>query len=85
MLGKSTSSHQINLSMSHWLTWTLLGKEKSDQGHNLPLTQISRYQLDLQVTHNLAAIRSNTNKHGTGKINITPNIRTNYISMIYAS
>jgi hypothetical protein len=24
------------------------------------------------VTRNLAAIRSNTNKHGIGKINITP-------------
>jgi hypothetical protein len=29
------------------------------------------------VTRNLAASRSNTNKHGTDKINITPNIRTN--------
>jgi hypothetical protein len=30
------------------------------------------YQLGLQVTHNLPAIRSNTNKHGIGKINVTP-------------
>jgi hypothetical protein len=69
MLEKPIRSHQINLSMSLWLTWKLLGKEKSDQGHNLLVTQISRYQLGLQVTHNLAAIRSNTNKHGIGKIN----------------
>jgi hypothetical protein len=30
--------------------------------------------LALQVTRNLAASRSNTNKHGIDKINITPNI-----------
>jgi hypothetical protein len=32
------------------------------------------------VTRDLAASRSNTNKHGIDKINITPNIRTNYMS-----
>jgi hypothetical protein len=42
-----------------------------DQGHNLPGTWDSSYQGDLQVTRNLAASRSNTNKHGTDKINIT--------------
>jgi hypothetical protein len=47
--------------------------------------EIPRYQLDLQVIRNLAATRSNTNKHGIGKTNITPNIRTYYIIMIYAS
>jgi hypothetical protein len=62
--------------MSQWLTGTLLGKEKSNQGHNLPETRDSRYQLGLQVTHNLAATRNNTNKHGIVKINITPIMRT---------
>jgi hypothetical protein len=38
-----------------------------------------RYQLALQVTRDLTAKRSNTNKHGIGKINITPNIRSNCI------
>jgi hypothetical protein len=47
--------------------------------------EIPRYQLGLQVTRNLAASRSNTNKYSIGKINITPNIRTNCIIMIYAS
>jgi hypothetical protein len=31
------------------------------------------------MTRVLTANRSNTNKHGIGKINITPNINTNYI------
>jgi hypothetical protein len=44
---------------------------KSGQGHNLPGTRDSRHQDNLQVTRNLAASRSNTNKHGIGKINIT--------------
>jgi hypothetical protein len=35
------------------------------------------------VTRNLAS-RSNTDKHGIGKINITPNISTNCIIIIYA-
>jgi hypothetical protein len=47
--------------------------------------EIPRYQLGLQVTHNLAATHSNTKKHGIGKINITPNIRIYCIIMIYAS
>jgi hypothetical protein len=33
----------------------------------------------------LTASRSNINKHGIYKINITPNIRTNYIIIIYAA
>jgi hypothetical protein len=44
----------------------------------------SRYQLALHVTRNLAASRSNTDKHGIDKIDITPNIRTNCIIIIYA-
>jgi hypothetical protein len=47
--------------------------------------EIPRYQLGLQVTRNLATIRSNTNKHGIEKINITPTISTNYLIMFYAS
>jgi hypothetical protein len=35
------------------------------------------------MTHVLTAIRSNTNKHGIGKINITPNIYAKYILIIY--
>jgi hypothetical protein len=37
------------------------------------------------VTCDLAASRSNTNKHGIGKINITPKIRVNCIIIIYTS
>jgi hypothetical protein len=37
------------------------------------------------MTRVLTAKRSNTNKHGIGKINITPNIRMNYIIIIYAA
>jgi hypothetical protein len=47
--------------------------------------KIPRYQLALQVARNLADSRSNTHKHGIGKINITQNIRTNCIIMFYAS
>jgi hypothetical protein len=46
-------------------------------------TPDSRYQDDLQMTGNLAASRSNTNKHGIGKINITPNISTKCIIIFY--
>jgi hypothetical protein len=35
------------------------------------------------MTHELTASRSNTNRHGIDKINITSNIRTNCIIMIY--
>jgi hypothetical protein len=42
------------------------------------------YQDDLQVTRNLAASRSITNKHGIDKINITPNINKNCVIMFYA-
>jgi hypothetical protein len=55
-----------------------------DQGHNLPGTWDSRYQGDSSDPRDLTASRSNTNKHGIVKINITPNIRTNLIIMIYA-
>jgi hypothetical protein len=58
---------------------------ESDQGHNLPGTWDSRYQLALQVSSNLTAIRSNTNKHGIGKINITSNTSTNCIIIFYVS
>jgi hypothetical protein len=36
------------------------------------------------VTRDLTSKRSNTNKHGIDRINITPTIRTNCIIMIYA-
>jgi hypothetical protein len=42
--------------------------------------EIPRYQLGLQVAHNLAASGSNTNKLGIGKINITPNMRTSNVN-----
>jgi hypothetical protein len=57
---------------------------KSGQGHNLPRTQDSRYQLALQMIRDLTTKCSNTNRHGIGKINITPNIRTNRVIIIYA-
>jgi hypothetical protein len=44
-----------------------------------------RFHPYLQVTRNLAASRSNTNKHCICKINITPNISTNCIIIFYAS
>jgi hypothetical protein len=37
------------------------------------------------MTRVLTAKRSNTDKHGICKINITPNIRINYVIIIYAS
>jgi hypothetical protein len=37
----------------------------------------------LQVTRVLTAKRSNTYKHDMDKINITPNIRINYVIIIY--
>jgi hypothetical protein len=52
---------------------------QSGQGHNLPGTWDSRYQLALQMTRVLTASRINTNKHGIYKINITPNISTKCI------
>jgi hypothetical protein len=36
------------------------------------------------MTRNLAASRSNTDKHDIDKINITPNIRIYCVIMIYA-
>jgi hypothetical protein len=47
--------------------------------------KIPRYQLVIQVTRNLAASCSNTNKHGIGIINITLNIIINSIIIFYAS
>jgi hypothetical protein len=38
---------------------------------------------DLPVARGVTVSRSNTGKHGIGKINITPNIRTNCIIIIY--
>jgi hypothetical protein len=35
------------------------------------------------MTRNLVASRSNTNKQCIGKINITPNIGTNYMRIFY--
>jgi hypothetical protein len=46
---------------------------KSGQGHNLPGTWDSRYQDDSSNPRDLTSSRSNTNKHGIDKINITPN------------
>jgi hypothetical protein len=37
------------------------------------------------MTRVLTAKRSNTDKHGIGKINITSNIRINCVLIIYAS
>jgi hypothetical protein len=37
------------------------------------------------MTRVLTAKRSNTDIHGIGKINITPNIRINCVIIIYAS
>jgi hypothetical protein len=45
--------------------------------------EIPRYRFGLQVTRNLAATRSTTNKHGIGKINITLNIKTNCVRIFY--
>jgi hypothetical protein len=50
----------------YWVT-------KVDQGHNLPDTWESRYQDDFLDPRDLTASRSNTNRHGIDKINITPN------------
>jgi hypothetical protein len=57
---------------------------KSGQGHNLPDTWDSIYQGDSSDPRDLTASRSNKNKHGIDKINITPNISTNWIIIIYA-
>jgi hypothetical protein len=43
------------------------------------------YQDDLHMTRVLTAKRSNTDIHGIGKINITPNIYAKYILIIYIS
>jgi hypothetical protein len=53
-----------------------------DQGHNLPGTWDSSYPGDSSDPRDSAS-RTNTNKHGIGKINITPYISTNWIIMIY--
>jgi hypothetical protein len=53
----------------------MTGLKGSDQGHNLPGTWDSRYQGDSSDPRDLIVSRSNTNKHGMDKINITPIIR----------
>jgi hypothetical protein len=58
---------------------------KSGQGHNLPGTRDSRYQDDLQILVTSSLFRVIQTKHGIGKINITSNIRTNSIIILYAS
>jgi hypothetical protein len=58
---------------------------KSGQGHNLPGTWDSSYQGDSSDPRDRTASRSNTNKHGIDKINITPTISTNWIIINYAS
>jgi hypothetical protein len=45
--------------------------------------EIPGTRMILQVTRDLTASRSNSNKHCIGKINITPNIRTKYTLIIY--
>jgi hypothetical protein len=62
----------------------IIGQRKVIKGTTCLRLEILRYQLALLVTHNLTASRSNKNKHGIGKINIIPNIRTNCIIMLYA-
>jgi hypothetical protein len=57
---------------------------KSGQGYNLPGTWDSSYHGDSLDPRERTASRSNTNRHGIDKINITPNIRTYCIIMIYA-
>jgi hypothetical protein len=57
---------------------------KSGQGHNLPGTWDSSYQSDASDPRDPTAKRNNIDKHGIDKINITPNISTNWIIMIYA-
>jgi hypothetical protein len=65
----------INKNMTGW--------KGSDQGHNLPGIWDSRYQDDSSDPRDLTASRSNPVKHGIAKINITPNMRTNCIIIIY--
>jgi hypothetical protein len=50
---------------------------KVNQGHNLPGTEDSMYQLALQMIRVLTAKCSNIDKQCIGKINITSNISTN--------
>jgi hypothetical protein len=56
---------------------------KSGQGHNLSGTWDSSYQDNSSDPRDLTASRTNTNRHGIDKINITPNIRSYCIIMIY--
>jgi hypothetical protein len=59
--------------MSQWLTRTLFGKEKSDQGHNLPLTRGSQVPGWSSDSRDLTTIRINTyNQAINGYDNITP-------------
>jgi hypothetical protein len=50
---------------------------RSRRAHRVSAVRFQQVPLALQVTRDLAASRSNTNRHGMDKINITPNIRTN--------
>jgi hypothetical protein len=54
-----------------------------NQGHNLSVTWDSNYKGDSSDPRNLTASRSNTSWHGIDKINITPNISTNWTIMTY--
>jgi hypothetical protein len=42
------------------------------------------HQVGLRVSHDLAAIRSHTNRQGVYKNNITPNMITNCVGIFYA-
>jgi hypothetical protein len=71
--------------MSPWLTGTLLGKEKSDQGHNLPYTWDSRYQVGLQIIVTfLLSIAILTIKQIMGMVTLHQSIWTNNVIIFYA-
>jgi hypothetical protein len=74
---------KLNLCMNKWYWRTLLGKMWS----RAQLAWHLKFQLLgwLFRSSKPRASRSNTNKHGIDKINITPNIRKNWIIMIYTS
>jgi hypothetical protein len=56
-------SHQINLSMSQWLTGTLLGKEEWSRAQLALYLQLQvLHQVGLRVPRDLTATRSNTYK-----------------------
>ena len=53
------------------------------KGTTCQALEIPGTRMILQIL-DFTASRSNTNIHGIDKINITPNIRTYYIIMVYA-